>query len=306
MKFSSQVLFLSAFASTTTTTQAFFTVGPSSSVSQNKLTSSSKHYNKISNKNNDRPLPFILYAEEEAGGESTTEDAPEEVAEEVPVEVEDPELTALKEEITKYESVLKAKRQTLDTINESVEEYTETGYARRVAQMEDVKRVRMGMQSKNTDVALASVVQNYLPILNELSALEDANRDSSILAQFGDGLTGAMKNAMKDLGVEEYTVKPGDVIDKSRMDITEERFSDEYAKGTVVRPVVPNAVGRKINSNIMEMVQVVGSLGSEAAAKEAEEAAAAKKEAEEAAAAEKEAAAAEKKEAGAEEEASSE
>jgi hypothetical protein len=66
--------------------------------------------------------------------------APEEPAQEVP---EDPAVTTLKEAIANAESDLKGKKSTLDRIQEDAEKYTKSGYARRVAQVEDMKRIRM-------------------------------------------------------------------------------------------------------------------------------------------------------------------
>jgi len=296
MKFSSQVLFLSAFA-TTRTTQSFI-VGPSS-YKRNSMVPSSKNYNtnEITTAINNRPLLHILYADADAAegaeGENTTteEETPKEEEaspKEEKEQEEDPEIKALKEELSNNEAILKNKKQTLTTINESVEEYTETGFARRVAQMEDVKRVRMGMQNKNTGTALASVVQNFLPVLDELTILDLDNKDTKVGVQFSGGLTDSMKTALQNLGVEEFNVKPGDAVDKSRMQIIEERYSDEYSKDTVIRPILPTSVGRELNGNIMQMVEVVVSMGSEEEAKKkAAEEEAAKKKVEEAAAAEK-------------------
>ena len=56
---------------------------------------------------------------------------------------EDPAVTALKEEIKNAESELKAKKSTLGRIQEDIEKYSKTGYARREAQMEDMRRIRL-------------------------------------------------------------------------------------------------------------------------------------------------------------------
>jgi vancomycin resistance protein YoaR len=55
---------------------------------------------------------------------------------------EDIELTALKEEIKQLESTLKSKRTNLSYTQESAEEYTKSGYARKVAEMENMRRLR--------------------------------------------------------------------------------------------------------------------------------------------------------------------
>jgi len=81
--------------------------------------------------------PLFMSEEPEASAE---EPAPEEtVEEEVP---EDPELTALKQEIANLESELKAKQSTLSYTQSQVDEYSKGGYARKVAEMETMRRVR--------------------------------------------------------------------------------------------------------------------------------------------------------------------
>jgi hypothetical protein len=55
---------------------------------------------------------------------------------------EDIELAALKEEIKELESTLKSKRTNLSYTQESAEEYTKSGYARKVAEMENMRRLR--------------------------------------------------------------------------------------------------------------------------------------------------------------------
>ena len=68
-----------------------------------------------------------------------TNDGDEEVVEEEP---EDPEVTALKAEIGALEAELKILRGTLSHTEEVADEYSKTGYARKVAEMENVRRAR--------------------------------------------------------------------------------------------------------------------------------------------------------------------
>lgn len=57
-------------------------------------------------------------------------------------ETEDPELTALKEEIKTLESTLKSRRQQVQTMQDRAEHYSKAGYARKVAEMENMRRDR--------------------------------------------------------------------------------------------------------------------------------------------------------------------
>jgi hypothetical protein len=56
--------------------------------------------------------------------------------------VEDPAITSLKEEIAKLELDVRSSRRQLANINDEAEEFTKTGYARKVAEMENMRRAR--------------------------------------------------------------------------------------------------------------------------------------------------------------------
>lgn len=55
---------------------------------------------------------------------------------------EDPEIVALKEEIAALESTLKTKRGTLSYTEDQIDQYSKAGYARKVAEMENMRRMR--------------------------------------------------------------------------------------------------------------------------------------------------------------------
>jgi molecular chaperone GrpE (heat shock protein) len=94
------------------------------------------------------------WAEEPAaaasGGEDDSAEAPAAAAEEttegesnlVSTSVENPEVTAIKEEIAKLEEQLKQKHREIITVKDLAEEYSKVGYARKVAEMENMRRFR--------------------------------------------------------------------------------------------------------------------------------------------------------------------
>lgn len=57
-------------------------------------------------------------------------------------EQEDPEIAALKQEIVDMEDTLKTSRRKLAELNDRADDYTSTGYARKVAEMENMRRAR--------------------------------------------------------------------------------------------------------------------------------------------------------------------
>jgi hypothetical protein len=75
-------------------------------------------------------------------GEGVEEPEAEEPKEEAEEPKEDPEILALKEEIAGLESTLKNKKNTLSYTQEQAEEYSKAGYARKVAEMENMRRAR--------------------------------------------------------------------------------------------------------------------------------------------------------------------
>jgi hypothetical protein len=79
--------------------------------------------------------------EESPDTEASAAGAGQEMEEETS-EPEDPELKAVREEIEQLESTLKERRRELAYVSDKAEEYTKSGYARKVAEMENMRRAR--------------------------------------------------------------------------------------------------------------------------------------------------------------------
>jgi hypothetical protein len=112
--------------------------------------------------------------EEDFVAEEQTEEEPQEEPQE-----EDPELVALKEEIAKLEAEVKEKRRQVEYTSDQADEYSQAGYARKVAEMENMRRAR--------SVSFESVSFSYLMLLFHLLvhsryrfALADAQHFQSI------------------------------------------------------------------------------------------------------------------------------
>jgi len=78
--------------------------------------------------------------QEELKEEEEEEEEEKQQQEEEPAE--DPEVTALKEQIAKMEKVLKEVRQKVADVSDRADDFTKTGYARKVAEMENMRRAR--------------------------------------------------------------------------------------------------------------------------------------------------------------------
>jgi len=77
-------------------------------------------------------------AEEESGDDEEVE---EEATEPEP-KTEDPELTAIKQEIVNLESSLKAKKSEIQYLQDAADLNSKAGYARKVAEMQNMRRAR--------------------------------------------------------------------------------------------------------------------------------------------------------------------
>jgi hypothetical protein len=77
--------------------------------------------------------------QEASATEEETSNAPE-VPDDAVSEI--PAITSLKEEIAKLELDVRSSRRQLANINDEAEEFTKTGYARKVAEMENMRRAR--------------------------------------------------------------------------------------------------------------------------------------------------------------------
>jgi hypothetical protein len=110
------------------------------------------------------------------------ETGPPDVAAEEPVaQVEDPAVAALKQEIADMESAVKAKTRQLTVAQEQAERYTKTGYARRVAEVENtrrVRKVRRGHGSCGLRAALAAGISS----LKSLDRIPKTHPPSSSLS----------------------------------------------------------------------------------------------------------------------------
>mmetsp|Transcript_40062 Transcript_40062/g.96723 ORF Transcript_40062/g.96723 Transcript_40062/m.96723 type:complete len:252 (+) Transcript_40062:117-872(+) len=196
--------------------------------------------------------PLFMSEEPEASAE---EPAPEEtVEEEVP---EDPELTALKQEIANLESELKAKQSTLSYTQSQVDEYSKGGYARKVAEMETMRRVRSSMNSSNRSSATASVLAEFLPLYDKFVSMKEQYAHTEFGSKYGSL---SIEDTFAKMGATEYSLEAGQDIDAYRMAAVESEYSTEIAKDMVIRQVAP---GLEMEGNVIRAAQCVVSAGSE-------------------------------------------
>ena len=206
--------------------------------------------------------------EDEPNAEAEADESDNEVEAEVTAEVEaDDTAEAIKKQIAELENTLRNKNRELDSIEKMGEQYTEGGYSRKVAEMEQVKKTKTAASKDNKLVAMASVLQNFLPVVDELKSLTEKYEGDEFAKKYG-ALSSDFNSALKNMGVTEYEVAAGDAADAGRVTAVEEVHSDDVAKGIVISVV--NS-GYEMDGNIMRMAGAVVSLGPEAAVEAAAE-----------------------------------
>jgi Molecular chaperone GrpE (heat shock protein) len=189
------------------------------------------------------------------GDEATTE-ATEASVEETAV---DEEMEAIKKEIANLESQLKAKNRELDGIEKMAEQYTKGGYARKVAEMEQIKKTKTAASADNKVTARASVLKTFLPVVDELNMLSEKYKEDEFASKYS-ALAREFNGALMDLGVAEYAIAEGDLVNTSRATVVREEHSDSVAKGCVIEALTS---GYELGENVMRKAEVVASLGAE-------------------------------------------
>ena len=115
------------------------------------------------------------------------------------------------------------------------------------------------MQSSNKDASKAAIIQNFLPVMDELRHIQEDIVSENV--EFGtkySGLLSAMTASFKQMGVEEYAVSVGDAVNPQKVATIEEEYSSEIPKGSIIRPV---SMGMELSGNVLRLAQAVVSLG---------------------------------------------
>jgi len=212
----------------------------------------------ISSSDDDKENDTTTAAAEENDEDQEQQEEEEEEEEEEEVK-EDPEVTKLKEEIAELESTLKRKKQQVREAKDTADIYTKSGYARKVAEMENMRRLRSMMQSSDKSAVSANVLSEFLPVLEQLNSIKEKYEGDEFAKQYG-ALPGAFKACFTQLGVTDYTLSVGDKIDPMRMIVIESEHSNDIPKDTVLRPV---KMGMELQGNVVQMAECVSSLGPE-------------------------------------------
>jgi molecular chaperone GrpE (heat shock protein) len=130
------------------------------------------------------------------------------------------------------------------------------------------------MQSSNKDASKAAIIQNFLPVMDELRFIQEEIGDVEFGKKYS-GLYGTMSSAFREMGVEEYGVAVGEPVNPQKVATIEEEYSADVPKGMIIRPV---SMGMELAGNVLRLAQAVVSLGPVVENETAEEAPAAEEE----------------------------
>lgn len=178
---------------------------------------------------------------------------------------EDPELMALKESIAALETTLADKKSKLQYELEKCEEYSKSGYARKVADMENMKRVRSNIASTTQSSATAAVLKNFLPMYDRFNTLKETYMGDEFGRKYSEI---NLQKTFSTMGVTDFNVEAGEAVNNFRMKVIESEVSTEHPKDSILRQVAP---GLELNGNVIRAALCVSSLGMEEKVEESTE-----------------------------------
>jgi len=178
---------------------------------------------------------------------------------------EDPELMALKESIAALETTLADKKSKLQYELEKCEEYSKSGYARKVADMENMKRVRSNIASTTQSSATAAVLKNFLPMYDRFNTLKETYMGDEFGRKYSEI---NLQKTFSTMGVTDFNVEAGEAVNNFRMKVLESEVSTEHPKDSILRQVAP---GLELNGNVIRAALCVSSLGMEEKVEESTE-----------------------------------
>lgn len=173
---------------------------------------------------------------------------------------EDPELTALKEEIANLESDLKAKRVEANRNLNLADDYSEGGYQRKCAEMDNYRRSVAATSNNNQLAAKANILQSLLPNLDELNYISQTANESEF-AQSYIALRNDFANSLSSMGVTSFTVEVGTQMDTRRCHVLSEQVCEDVEEAGIILGV--EFEGYEVDGNVIRLAEVVVSKGKE-------------------------------------------
>lgn len=203
--------------------------------------------------------------DDQVEGESTEDHAPIPEEESLVLstheegEEEDEEVKALKEEIASLEMTLHNKRVECSRLEDMVEDYSESGYFRKCADMENIRKRSVSSHQTSKYISRASVLQkHFVPILEEMSILQQKYANTPNGKSYDTLRSDMMLALQKKIDVSTYDSSVGKEVNKQREAIVGYEASDTIPKGMVLRSVKS---GLEVHGNVICPAQCIVSQG---------------------------------------------
>lgn len=185
-------------------------------------------------------------------------------------EEEDEEVKALKEEIATLEATLHNKRVECSRLEDMVEDYSESGYFRKCADMENIRKRSVSSHQTSKSISRASVLQkHFVPILEEMSLLQQKYATTPNGKSYDTLRSDMMLALQKKIDVTTYDSPVGKEVNKQRDAIVGYEASDTIPKGMVLRSVKS---GLEVQGNVICPAQCIVSQGPAAVEEKLDEA----------------------------------
>jgi molecular chaperone GrpE (heat shock protein) len=113
------------------------------------------------------------------------------------------------------------------------------------------------LQSSDGNSATASLLMEFLPVWDKLTALRILHSEDDFGKQY-NALPGAIISSFNAMGVVDFAVDAGVAVDLRRVRVVETQASDDVAADTVLRAV---AGGLELDGNVIRKAEVVASSG---------------------------------------------
>jgi molecular chaperone GrpE (heat shock protein) len=174
-------------------------------------------------------------------------------------EEEDEEVKALKKEIAALEGTLHTKRVECSRVEDMVEDFSEGGYLRKCADMENIRKRSVSSHQTSKYISRASVLQkHFVLILEELSTLQQQYANTPNGKSYDTLRSDMMLALQKKIDVSTFDSPVGKEVNKQRDDIVGYEASDTIPKGMVVRSVKS---GLEVHGNVVCPAQCIVSQG---------------------------------------------
>jgi molecular chaperone GrpE (heat shock protein) len=115
------------------------------------------------------------------------------------------------------------------------------------------------MQSSDSSSSIATILQEFMPVLDQLTTLRNKYGVDDEFGKQYNAIRGDFMSALRDLGVTEFTIAVGDMVDYRKVRVIESRYDDVMPINTIIEVVHDH--GMELAGNIVRKAEAIVSLG---------------------------------------------